>query len=108
MHKYWPDTGSFTFGLVTIEFMGEDVIHKDELNVRHFQLSHTVVPFVYSCNYVKESDKTLVVNQYHLLQWPDQDVPQSTMFVRDLINIMTKQTATKNFALPLPTVVHCR
>lgn len=38
IHKYWPDTVEL-FGRVYVSTVGEEMLHKDEILVRHLELA---------------------------------------------------------------------
>lgn len=89
-HKYWPDEGCTVFGNYEVHLVSEHVWCEAYL-VRSFYIKN------------RFDGQTRTITQFHLVCWPDLDVPQNCRLLLDFRRKVNKSFRNRNS----PIVVHC-
>ena len=112
-HKYWPETGTMTFGPLNVTITGQQILADYTTREFSLQVVKFLTPFnepIHLCNcvYVLQltgsSEPALSVTQFHFTAWPDHGVPD---YATSLLAFHKK---VKKHHKPFmgPIIVHCR
>ncbi|XP_019856078.1 PREDICTED: receptor-type tyrosine-protein phosphatase delta-like isoform X2 [Amphimedon queenslandica] len=85
-HQYWPQTGSTTFGELTVTIIDQQVLAY--YTIRTFKINN-------------KDDESFEVKQFHYTAWPDFGVPDHPNPIISFIRRVNNSTHTG------PLVVHC-
>ncbi|CAI8056628.1 Receptor-type tyrosine-protein phosphatase alpha [Geodia barretti] len=90
-HKYWPETGTLSFGPFNVTIIGQQILA--DYTTREFSVQLT-----------ESSEPALSVTQFHFTAWPDHGVPD---YATSLLAFHKK---VKKHHKPFmgPIIVHCR
>ncbi|CAI8024114.1 Receptor-type tyrosine-protein phosphatase alpha [Geodia barretti] len=89
-HKYWPETGTLSFGPFNVTITGQQTLA--DYTTRHFAVQLTESP-----------GDILTVTQFHFTEWPEYRVPYSaTSLLVFLKKVKKRHELSKG-----PMIVHC-
>ena len=110
-HKYWPETGTMTFGPFNVTITGQQILADyttREFSVQVLTFLKPVNDYSFSVTVTLQltgsSEPALSVTQFHFTAWPDHGVPD---YATSLLAFHKK---VKKHHKPFmgPMIIHCR